>query len=95
MTMNMGIRPPKFYLVAVVKGRPYVDGAFDTRDEAQKIGWQKLQGVVWDIVPSDIYDKSAFIQNCKHEIFVGLNNNDGAANIELATRNFRHSIARP
>lgn len=75
-----------YYIVAVVKGKPFVDGAYNTREEAQKMAWRKLEGVVWQIEESNTKDRSRFTQQTHHNIW-----ND-TGNIEEALKPIKHKI---
>ncbi len=80
------MRKRYYYIVAIVKGRPYFDGKFNTRAEAEKMAWQKLQGVVWDIEESDIGDLARFTQQGKHRIL------EDTGDIEIAVQRAKHQI---
>ncbi len=80
------LKPKVYYIIAIVRGRPFIDGWYATKEEAQKIAWRNLQGVVFDIVESDTRDRSKFTQNCKHQIL------EQTGNIEEAIRPVKHQI---
>jgi hypothetical protein len=80
------LRKKYYYVVAVVRDRPFVDGAFTSREEAQKLGWKSLQGVVWKIVESDIGDRARFTQTLHHDVL------EDTGDIETAIKPIKHQI---
>lgn len=94
--MTIKYRPPaipeiatpyskKWFVVAQVNGRLYVDGGFNTEDEARQFGWKKLSGYVWDAVQADSANQALATQQMKHKVVE-------AGNVEAATKNAVHKI---
>lgn len=83
MAAGSGIQ---FYIVAIVRGRPYVDGGYDTDEEAREVARKDLQGYMYDIVPAATRDGALATQQAKHQIF------RDTGNIDIATRNAMHQI---
>ena len=78
------IRPKKWYIVAVVKGRKYTDGPYKSEDEAKAMAWKNLSGVVFEVVPSEIQDRHKFDQTYRHKIW------EETGDIESAVERMRH-----
>jgi hypothetical protein len=78
--------PKGWYIVAVVKGHRYADGAYKTEKEAREKAWKSLQGVVFDVVPSDELNKAKFYQTCKHEVW------EETGDFEEAVGRMKHKV---
>lgn len=78
--------PKKYYLIATVNGRPFADGGFSSRKEAQEIGWRKLQGIVWEVVESDARNLDEFTQQNRHKLLLQ------TGNPEVIFRNTKHQL---
>lgn len=76
----------KFYIVAIVRGRPYVAGGYDTEEEARAIAREDLKDYVYDVVPAATRDDALATQQAKHHIFMD------TGNIEVATHNAMHKM---
>ncbi len=74
----------KWYIIATVKGRKYTDGPYNSEDEARKMAWRNLQGVVFDVVPSNIPTRQKFDQTYKHQIW------EDTGDIEQAVERMKH-----
>ncbi len=83
---HFSIRKKYYFVVAEVRGKPYVDGWYATREEANKMAWRNLQGVVWHIEESDKKSLSLKTQETKHDIL------DSTGDIELAVQRAKHKI---
>ncbi len=77
----------KWYIVAMVKGRQYADGPYNSEKEARAQAWKSLSGIVFDVVPSDIANKAQFYQTYKHKIW------QDTGDFELAVQRMRHTIS--
>lgn len=75
-----------FYIIAVVKGKRFLDGPYVTRDEASKMAWRNLQGVVWEIVESSSRDQSAVMRNTRHQVW------SNTGDFEDAVSRMKHKV---
>ena len=78
-------RQPYYYIWAIVNGRLYVDGAYDSYNDALRFGVNKIK-VYFEIEELPTRDLSVATQAIKHKYL------EATGDIHQATRRARHKI---
>lgn len=84
--IRLQIKPVKYYIVANVNNKLYVDGGYDTDSEARAVAWKSLQGYVWDIIAATSANQALVTQQSKHRIL------EESHNPAVATQNAIHKL---
>jgi hypothetical protein len=81
-----------FYIYAKsYKGRPFLDRTdCTTKEEARKLAFRKLKGVVWEIIESTSRDTSAVMANIRHHRL--MDNGDHMGDPDYAFQRMRHKL---
>lgn len=82
------IRSKYYYIIAMVKGKRFLAGAYPSREEARATAYksEELRNVIWDIIESSSRDIDKVRGNLKHKIW------QKTDSIEEASQRMRHKL---
>lgn len=75
-----------WYIQARVRGKPYLDGPHNTKEEAYAFAFKNLQGIVFEVFSNPSRDRAQVTQREKHNIL------EEGAGMERAVERMKHKL---